>query len=222
MAALWISETANGCAIKAQEPQIEADRLKDLLEILHQQVLCRPTAQGHAVVIWLDGLLLNGIPEKQFEFKMLRCELRRSSTTTTARCSFERAGIAGNPAEVSFARQHADATPTSQLTLTTGGQFLPGHWVNHFAAQYAIPGIDATIRDSSLALDFNHLGWSLRGQCRLQHVDASSWFDRPVLSGLADVEISSFAMTDRNLKEVAGKLLVQNGHLHTDIISAAH
>ncbi|MCC6509606.1 MAG: hypothetical protein IT423_10890 [Pirellulaceae bacterium] len=217
---LWISETPSGCALHGPKPVIQAEHLSSLYRLIHEQVLCRPTAMPHAMVVWLDGLTIEGTTDQRVVFDQLHCELKRQALTTEAAMTFDLAGVSGQRARLGFARHHADAQPTSRWTLSTGGQYLPGHWVNALASDFSVPGDSASFT-GQFELAHNQSTWNLRGAGRMHEVDAATWFERPVLSGTADVEVTGFAMNDRGLKHANGRLSIRDGRIHADLITAA-
>lgn len=217
---LWISETPTGCAIHAQQAELTALQLGDCYRLLHEQLLCRPSSQAHAMVLWMNDLVVHGESETPLTFSKVQIELKRQPLATAAAIRFRLASFTGQEAVMTFDRHHDQAEPISHWTLTTGDQMLPGVWVHRFASNYSLPGAQAAFT-GSFDLKYNQSFWNLNGASQLHRIDAASWFERPLLSGLAYVDVSGFSLTDRGLNGASGSLLVQEGRIHGDLLVAA-
>jgi hypothetical protein len=220
MKGLWISETSTGCALHAQQAELSAEHLADCYRLLHEQVLCRPHRQPHALVLWMNDLVIQGDAEPSLKFDKLQIELKRQPLATAGSLRFRLEDFPSQEAVMTFDRHHDEAEPTSHWTMNTGSQALPGAWVQRFANNFSMPGPQAAFT-GAFDLAYNQKFWSLTGSGRMHRLDAAAWFERPLLSGNADVEINSFHLTDRGLREATGKLLVQEGRIHSDLLAAS-
>lgn len=217
---LWISETPTGCAIHAQQTQISTEQLSDCYRLLHEQVLCRPSSQPHAMVLFMNDLTIKDQSEASIAFSKVQFELKRQPLATAASLRFRLENFNGHEALMSFSRHHDQVEPISHWTLNTGDQAIPGDWVNRFASNYSLPGAQAVLT-GSFDLKYNQAFWNLSGAGRLHRVDAASWFERPLLSGLAFADITGFSLTNRGLNAASGSLLIQEGRIHSDLLVAA-
>ena len=217
---LWISETPTGCAIHAQKSQLTAEQLADCYRLLHEQVLCRPSTQPHAMVLWMNDLVIHSQTEQPLAFSKVQMELKRQPLATAGSLRFRLANLPGQEAVMTFDRHHDHSEPTSHWTLNSGSQTLPGVWVNRFANNYSIPGNQAAF-SGEFDLTYNQSFWNLSGAGRMHRVDTVSWFERPLLSGVAYVDFTRFHLTDRGLREAAGSLSIQEGRIHSDLLVAA-
>ncbi len=217
---LWISETKSGCAIHAQKSELVAEQLADIYRLVHEQVLCRPSGQPHALVLWMNDLVIQSPTEAPVAFNLFKMELKRHPQATTGGLRFRLSTLADPVASMTFDRHHDQAEPTSHWTLDTGSQSLPGSWVNRFAQSYAIPGNQSAFT-GSFDLAYNQSFWNLQGAGRMHRVDTTAWFERPLLSGLAYVDITRFSLNHHGLNDVAGSLSVKDGHILGELLTAA-
>ena len=70
-------------------------------------------------------------------------------------------------------------------------------------------------------LTYNQSFWNLSGAGQMQRVDASAWFERPLIAGLAYVDITRFNLNDRGLNHVTGSMSIQDGRIHSQLLLAA-
>lgn len=217
---LWISETPTGCAIHAQQSELSAAQLADCYRLLHEQLLCRPSSQPHAMVLWMNDLVIQGESEPSLAFSKLQIELKRQPLATAAAIRFRMVDFPGQEAVMSFDRHHDQVDPISHWTFGSGDQPLPGAWVQRFTTNYSIPGAQSAFT-GSFDLKYNQDFWNISGAGRLHRMDAAHWFERPLLSGLAYVDITGFNLSDRGLNHASGRLLVQDGRIHSDLLTAA-
>jgi hypothetical protein len=63
--------------------------------------------------------------------------------------------------------------------------------------------------------------WSLDGRGQLLDTDTAAWMQPPLLDGLANVDVAAFALSDRGLDQVRGRLTIRRGRIHDDLIRAA-
>ncbi len=218
---LWVSETANGCVLQVVQPELTAEQLADCYRLLHEQVLCRPSTVPHAMLLCMNGLVVQSQTEPPLSLGKIQIELKRQPLATEATIKFRLPNNdAAQEAVMTFDRHHDQSEPVSHWTLNTGGQTLPGAWVNRFVSNYSIPGAQAAFT-GSLELTYNQSFWNLSGNGHMHRVDATKWFERPLLSGLAFVDVTKFTLTDRGLREAAGSLAIQDGRIHGELLTAA-
>lgn len=229
---LWISETPSGCAIHAQQAVLSAEQLATSYRLLHEQLLCRPPATteasalrlssspGHAVVLWMNDLVIHGESEPSLTFSKLKIELKRQPLATAAAIRYRLSSFPGQEAILTFDRHHDQIEPVSHWTLSSGEQALPGVWVNRFINNYSIAGTDSAFT-GDFDLKVNETFWNLSGSGRMLRVDSNSWFERPLLSGVAYLDVTGFNLTDRGLNSASGSLLIQDGRIHADLLTAA-
>ena len=217
---LWVSETPTGCAIHAQQSALTAEQLADCYHLIHEQVLCRPSSTPHALVLWMNDLIIQGQSDQPLVFSKVHMELKRQPKSTAGSLKFRLAAFPGQEALMTFDRQHDQTEPISHWTLNCGSQALPGAWINRFAGNYALPGTQSAFT-GSFDLTYNQGFWNLSGAGHMQRVDASAWFERPLISGLAYVDITRFNLNDRGLKHVTGSLSIQDGRIHSHLLLAA-
>ncbi len=217
---LWISESAAGCAIHAHGSELMGEQLSDCYRLLHEQVLCRPSAVPHAMLLWMNDLAIHSPTSPPLVFSKMRLELKRQPLSTSAGVKFRLVNVPEQEASMSFARHHDQAEPVSHWTLDTGDQALPGAWVQRFASGYSIPGASSAFT-GSFDLRYNQSFWNLSGAGRMHRVDATAWFARPLLSGLAYVDVTNFSLTDQGLDSASGTLSIEEGRIHSDLLVAA-
>lgn len=218
---LDVYESAAGYALRWTSPEVSAEHLVSAYRLLHEHILCRPSAQSQVTVAWLNGLTLVGGTEPPVRFRSVRLELKRQPAATEANLAFALDGVAGQPATLAFQRRHEGREPTTHIRLVGGGQRLPGHWVTHFAPEFCVPGASASFT-GQFELAYNLSSWNLRGAGQLLDLDAATWMERPLLSGFANLDVSDLVMSDDGLKSVAGHLSIQDGRVHDDLIAAAN
>lgn len=209
-----------GYALRLIKPELPAEQLASTYRLLHEQVLCRPVQRNQATVAWLDELSIQGGLAGRTQFRNVRLEMRRVPSETQASLQFGFDGVGGQPAVIGFARQHTAVEPTTRLRLDSGGQRLPAHWIGMFAPQLAIAGDAATLA-GQFELDYSLSTWTVAGSGRLRDVDATAWTQRPMLSGLADVDVSDLSLGDQGLDHVRGQLTIHEGRVHDDLLQSA-
>jgi hypothetical protein len=171
-------------------------------------------------VAWIEGLSIVGDRYGRINFRDVRLEMKRVPNETQATLALAIDGIAGQAATIAFSRAHDAAVPTSQLKLNTCGQRFPAHWIAQFVSHFRLPG-EATTFTGQFALTYTLDHWSLEGNGQLLDTDTSAWMQRPLLHGTANVDVADFAISDRGLDRVHGRLTVRNGRIHDDLIKAA-
>lgn len=217
---LDVFEGTAGYALRLIRPEISAENLSDTYRLLHEQILCRPASQDQATVAWLDGLSIHSGLGGRTQFRNVRLELQRRVDSTQATLAFGLDGVAGQAANCQFSRQHNSDQPTSHLKLASGGQRLPGHWVSYFAPQLAIPGDTATFT-GQFELDYVLSDWTLKGRGQLRDVDTTTWTQRPMLSGLAQIDVSDFSISDQGLERIGGNLIIKDGRVQSALLQSA-
>lgn len=217
---LDIYESPAGYALRLINPELVYDQVDSVYRLLHEHVLCRPAARPQVSVAWIDGLSIAGGRSGRVSFRRVQLEMKRVANETQATLAFAIDGIAGQPATLAFSRVHNAAVPTSHLKLTTAGQRIPAHWIAQFAPQFSLPG-DAAVLTGQFALTYTLDHWSLEGNGQLLDTDTSAWMQPPLLDGLANVDVAAFALSDRGLDRVHGRLTIRSGRVHDDLITAA-
>ena len=215
-----VCQSRAGFALRLINPELPAEQLASAYRLLHEQILCRPAKQRHAAVAWIDGLSIRSRTGARTPFRSVRLELRRLTNETHATLGFSLDGVAGHMASLSFSREHTSARPTSHLELDSGGQRLPGTWVNLFAPQFALPG-DAATFTGHFELDYVLNDWMLKGDGQLLAVDTTAWTQRPMLSGLANLTVNDFAVGHEGLEHIHGTLAIKDGRVHDDMLQSA-
>lgn len=217
---LDIYQNASGYALRWFRPSIPVDQLATAYRLVHEHVLCRPAIKNQVTVTRLDGLTLVDEAERSVRFRTLRLELKRMPAKTEATLNFAIDGVAGQPATLAFERHHDQSVPVTHLTLNTGGQRVPGHWVTRFAPELAVSGAGSAFT-GRYELHYDLSQWKLHGSGQLLDLDAATWMERPLLSGFANLTLSQLAMNDEGLTSAVGQLSIRDGRLHDDLITAA-
>ncbi len=106
-----------GCAIHAQQAALSAEQLSDCYRLLHEQVLCRPASRPHAMVLFMNGLVIKDQTEASVAFNKVQVELKRLPLSTAASLRLRLENFPGHEAILSFDRHHDQPAPVSHWTL---------------------------------------------------------------------------------------------------------
>ncbi len=216
---MFMYENNAGVSLNCKQAQIPAEHLSTVYRLLHEAVLCRPMPSAQNIVASFEGLQIVDAVESPVSFESCMLNLRRQASSTEGTLTFDFAGSAGLDGTLSFARHHTESSPRSRWILNTGGQQLPTRWISHFAPQFNIVGNESRFH-GQFELSHTVNTWQLLGHGNVSGIDTSTWLDRPLVSGLANVSFSSFVINETQVQRAAGQLTIRNGHLHHHLVNA--